>query len=571
MGLCRIAAVGVLLICSSSYPAALRADEIDLSGTWQVNAGCGPVTGVSTIAISENVATGAFSATTTNCGTTFLENGIHVFASCTTTPVNGAVSGLTSQSPTSGLFMNDALFETPFTSSLLGCVSSPCAREVLETATSGTITLDGMGAAIQVNGTVTVAHVQIFDTMGNVTLDLSSVPGCTFVMLRSDVSAGTSVTVNPYPDTSLTFDTVITPGVVQLTPLTSPAAEVPANFQLFDLPIYYDVTTTAVFAGTAALCIPYDDHDNDGFVDNTTPPIDENSLLILHQEGGVFVDRTVSRDTGANKICGAVTSFSQFVLGAATGASVCGNGMVDLGEQCDDGNAVGGDCCSATCQYEPAGSSCPSDGDACTDDVCNATGLCGVDISSSCDDHNPCTQDSCDSIAGCQNVPGPASGCRTAGKSILLLKHDAANAASDKLLWKWIKGQSTTRDDLADPTATTPYTLCLYDAAHTLLGNVAVPPGATHWSALSDKGFKLNDPAGSAGGLEKILLKSGAQDKAKALIKGGGANLPDPPLGSLTLPVTVQLFNRDTGVCLEGAFDTAGVVKNDARQFKAKQ
>jgi cysteine-rich repeat protein len=37
---------------------------------------------------------------------------------------------------------------------------------------------------------------------------------------------------------------------------------------------------------------------------------------------------------------------------ATPGSSTCGNGVLDAGEQCDDGNAVGGDCCSATCQIE---------------------------------------------------------------------------------------------------------------------------------------------------------------------------------------------------------------------------
>jgi len=37
---------------------------------------------------------------------------------------------------------------------------------------------------------------------------------------------------------------------------------------------------------------------------------------------------------------------------AATPAGTCGNGVLDAGEQCDDGNTLGGDCCSATCQIE---------------------------------------------------------------------------------------------------------------------------------------------------------------------------------------------------------------------------
>ena len=41
----------------------------------------------------------------------------------------------------------------------------------------------------------------------------------------------------------------------------------------------------------------------------------------------------------------------------------CSNGLPDPGEQCDDGNIVGGDCCSSTCQFETG--SC-DDGNVCT-------------------------------------------------------------------------------------------------------------------------------------------------------------------------------------------------------------
>ncbi len=56
--------------------------------------------------------------------------------------------------------------------------------------------------------------------------------------------------------------------------------------------------------------------------------------------------------------------------------SVCGNGVVTGSEQCDDGNTVGGDCCSPTCTFEAANSPCADDSNACTRDVCNGTGVC---------------------------------------------------------------------------------------------------------------------------------------------------------------------------------------------------
>src|SRR5262245_6018406 len=55
---------------------------------------------------------------------------------------------------------------------------------------------------------------------------------------------------------------------------------------------------------------------------------------------------------------------------------VCGDLTLEPGEQCDDGNTVGGDCCSATCQFESMGSPCASDGELCTSDVCDGAGNC---------------------------------------------------------------------------------------------------------------------------------------------------------------------------------------------------
>lgn len=42
--------------------------------------------------------------------------------------------------------------------------------------------------------------------------------------------------------------------------------------------------------------------------------------------------------------------------GTPTPVAVCGNGILEAGEQCDDGNTVSGDGCSSTCQIEAASS-----------------------------------------------------------------------------------------------------------------------------------------------------------------------------------------------------------------------
>ena len=65
-------------------------------------------------------------------------------------------------------------------------------------------------------------------------------------------------------------------------------------------------------------------------------------------------------------------------IGAAPGP--CGDGEVDPGEQCDDGNTADGDCCGANCVFEAAGAQtgqyCTEDGDPCTTDTCDGMGTC---------------------------------------------------------------------------------------------------------------------------------------------------------------------------------------------------
>lgn len=75
----------------------------------------------------------------------------------------------------------------------------------------------------------------------------------------------------------------------------------------------------------------------------------------------------------------------------------CGDGVVDPGEACDDGNTAGGDCCDALCAFEPNGSVCDDDLNVCTDDVCDGAGSCThPDNAAPCSDDNGCTvNDTC--------------------------------------------------------------------------------------------------------------------------------------------------------------------------------
>jgi len=88
---------------------------------------------------------------------------------------------------------------------------------------------------------------------------------------------------------------------------------------------------------------------------------------------------------------------------------VCGDGTVDPGEECDDGNTASGDGCSATCALESCGNGTTDQGEGCDDgntvdcDGCSSTcqvEACGnglVECAEECDDGNLANGDGCSS------------------------------------------------------------------------------------------------------------------------------------------------------------------------------
>ncbi len=89
--------------------------------------------------------------------------------------------------------------------------------------------------------------------------------------------------------------------------------------------------------------------------------------------------------------------------------NACGDGVLESGEQCDDGNNRDGDCCSAACRFESFGSSCADDGNPCTNEQCNGAGTCAhPDNTDNCDDGDACTTGDACSAGVCV---GPARNC----------------------------------------------------------------------------------------------------------------------------------------------------------------
>jgi cysteine-rich repeat protein len=185
-------------------------------------------------------------------------------------------------------------------------------------------------------------------------------------------------------------------------------------------------------------------------------------------------------------------------------AAVCGDGMQESGEECDDGNVVPGDGCSATCTLEP----------------CSAA---------------------------------PAAGCRlpAPGKGVLATKGDA-----------------TSRTDFGDPTASESYALCVYDAGRLLAtirmaagGTCAARPC---WSPTAT-GYRFRDGELTPDGASQLVLRAGDAGSARAQLKAKGANLALPPLDEIGGPVRVQLRQTSDAVCWEAVFGAPFATQDAAR------
>lgn len=124
---------------------------------------------------------------------------------------------------------------------------------------------------------------------------------------------------------------------------------------------------------------------------------DGNSTLwpSLSADGSVVVYASSATNLVADDL--------NFVSDVFAWIDTCGNGTLDVGESCDDGNRQDGDCCSSACGVEPAGQEC-DDGDLCTtDDVCDGAGACTGGDPVVCDDDG-------DGQCGAPAVCDPASG-----------------------------------------------------------------------------------------------------------------------------------------------------------------
>jgi hypothetical protein len=150
-----------------------------------------------------------------------------------------------------------------------------------------------------------------------------------------------------------------------------------------------------------------------------------------------------------------------------------------------------------------------------------------------------------------------------------MLKH-ATSDVGDRVTWKWIKGATTTLDDLGNPLASTGYFACLYDGASARLMALRIPAGGTCgtrpcWKAKGTKGFTYSNRDGTPDGVRKLSLAAGVAGKAKMALSAKGSDIPLPLLGSFALPLRMQL--QGNGLCWEAVFSTPQ--ESSAERFRS--
>jgi uncharacterized delta-60 repeat protein len=237
-----------------------------------------------------------------------------------------------------------------------------------------------------------------------------------------------------------------------------------------------------------------------------------------------------------------VTTDNEASFFVARLGGTCGDGALDAGEQCDDGNTGALDCCTPGCALVPSGGGCEFDGNVCTSDTCDGAGTC--------------------------SLGGPRVVCHapSAPRKAKLAISDNADPLRDKLEFKWTKGVIDDFTDFGVPSQFTSYRLCIFagpGAAPPLVHEASIPASSL-WSV---KGYKYlyKDKTGANDGVVLGQLQGPPGKPAKVVLKAKGANVA-PPAPALATPVTAQLLNS-SGECFGATFATPSV--NAGGKFRA--
>jgi len=167
--------------------------------------------------------------------------------------------------------------------------------------------------------------------------------------------------------------------------------------------------------------------------------------------------------------------------------------------------------------------------------------------------------------------PMPVPGCQLATPRRAELRISRGDTpARNTVKLKWL-GSSVTKTMFGDPTTTSGYVLCLYDAAGMRI-DAAAPAGGSCGKSPCWKdvalGFRYGDPALTPAGVRKLTLRASRMGMGRITVQARGANLDVPTL-PLAAPVTAQVQRSDTAQCWEATFSSTPS-RNDARQLRAR-
>jgi cysteine-rich repeat protein len=230
----------------------------------------------------------------------------------------------------------------------------------------------------------------------------------------------------------------------------------------------------------------------------------------------------------------------------ATGShahAACGDTILDAGEACDDGNTQAGDCCSATCTYEPIGSSCDH----------GIAGMCYEALAGFCNGAGACLP------FGCRDY----SFYFGATHAELMIRDDAGEDA-DRVNWFLLSPHD--HDYLppappGDPTVDTTYALCVYEIAempggYDYVANVryenvfGAGPG---WKKVANGyNYYAKTPAGGS-------VKLRIRPLTRLAIRGAAAELPGPVSGTAYFGRIIFGLVNTAGYCgASGSFEFEG-------------
>ena len=121
--------------------------------------------------------------------------------------------------------------------------------------------------------------------------------------ISSFTPTGDNVTVSPDSNTTITFSEVLSSGNTTVSAGTG-GPNPPDGFMIGKFPVYYDITTTAVYTPPVTVCISY----------NPLQFNNQDRLRLFHYENNQWVDVTTSIDSANHILCGQVSTLSPFAI-----------------------------------------------------------------------------------------------------------------------------------------------------------------------------------------------------------------------------------------------------------------